>query len=311
MADSITTQTATLSSIPDATKISTDEDVTNGHVQRMKLAVSADGSSTHVGADASGLQVQGAAAENAAVAGNPLLAGGRYDSSPRTLGNGDVGALALNVAGGAIVDGSGVTQPISAASLPLPTGAATSANQLADGHSVSALGNVAHDAVDSGNPVKTGAKAIAHGANPTAVAAADRVDSIANRAGMPFVMAGHPNTITKHLNITDADGAQTDTAVVTVATGTKIVVTHYAVTCDAANTVAVQCRMGFGTTTTPAVDTDAFMSHPGIAAGSGVTMGNGGGILAIGADDEDLRLTCEDPVGGNIDIVVGYYTIES
>ena len=34
------------------------------------------------------------------------------------------------------VDGSGVTQPVSAAALPLPSGAATSANQLADGHNV-------------------------------------------------------------------------------------------------------------------------------------------------------------------------------
>lgn len=34
------------------------------------------------------------------------------------------------------VDGSGVTQPVSAASLPLPSGAATSAAQLADGHNV-------------------------------------------------------------------------------------------------------------------------------------------------------------------------------
>ncbi|MHA2086155.1 MAG: hypothetical protein ACXABD_20625, partial [Candidatus Thorarchaeota archaeon] len=45
-------------------------------------------------------EVQGDAAENAAVSGNPLLCGGRYDSSARTLGNGDVGALALYPDGG-------------------------------------------------------------------------------------------------------------------------------------------------------------------------------------------------------------------
>jgi hypothetical protein len=38
------------------------------------------------------------------------------------------------------VDGSAVTQPISAGSLPLPTGAATAANQLPDGHGVSQSG---------------------------------------------------------------------------------------------------------------------------------------------------------------------------
>ena len=42
-------------------------------------------------------------------------------------------------------------------------------------------GNVAHDGVDAGNPVKIGAKAA--GALPTAVAAADRVDSYVDREG--------------------------------------------------------------------------------------------------------------------------------
>ena len=39
------------------------------------------------------------AAEDAAVAGNPVLTGGRYDSSERTLDNGDAGALALSAQG--------------------------------------------------------------------------------------------------------------------------------------------------------------------------------------------------------------------
>jgi hypothetical protein len=46
----------------------------------------------------------GAVAENAAVSGNPVLVGGRYDSSPRTLGNGDAGALALNASGQVLVE---------------------------------------------------------------------------------------------------------------------------------------------------------------------------------------------------------------
>lgn len=84
------------------------------------------------------IEVVGDAAENAAAAGNPLLAGGRYDATPRTLGDGDVGALALDadgavqvsdggntltvdgtvaVSGTVTVDGSGVTQPVSHAAL--------------------------------------------------------------------------------------------------------------------------------------------------------------------------------------------------
>ncbi len=55
-----------------------------------------------------------------------------------------------------LVDGSGVTQPISAASLPLPTGAATSANQLPDGHAVTVDNGAAGAAVniqDGGNSI--------------------------------------------------------------------------------------------------------------------------------------------------------------
>ena len=39
------------------------------------------------------IEIVGDAAENAAVAGNPVLVGGRYDSSARTLGDGDVGKV--------------------------------------------------------------------------------------------------------------------------------------------------------------------------------------------------------------------------
>lgn len=177
---------------------------------------------------------------------------------------------------------------------------------------VTAVGNVAHDVGDAGNPVKIGYKAIVHGANPTAVTADDRTDAYANRHGIPFVMGGHPNIQTIQANYTDADGAQTNAAIITVSSGTKIIVTHLAAICDNANTQDVQCRIGFGTANTPANDAaKVLLSHPGIPPGSGVVVGNGSGIIGIGADDEDLRITCEDPVGGSIDVVVGYYTIES
>ncbi|MFQ5492234.1 MAG: hypothetical protein ACE5GE_16080, partial [Phycisphaerae bacterium] len=44
-------------------------------------------------------EVVGDAAENATAAGNPVLSGGRYDASSRTLGDGDVGALAISPQG--------------------------------------------------------------------------------------------------------------------------------------------------------------------------------------------------------------------
>lgn len=48
--------------------------------------------------------VAGAAAEDAAASGNPVLVGGRYDSSARTLETGDVGAIALNASGQVLVE---------------------------------------------------------------------------------------------------------------------------------------------------------------------------------------------------------------
>ena len=178
-------------------------------------------------------------------------------------------------------------------------------NAASDGASVS--GDVAHDAVDAGEPVKVGYKAIAHGTNPTAVAAADRTNGYANRAGIPFVIGGHPNIITFEAAYT---AAQTDTAIVTIAGGLKIVVTEIEALCDTANTVNVACRVGFGATTTPTT-TGVVLTHPGISAGSGVVRGNGGGILGVGADGEDLRITCTAPTTGSIRVLVSYYTIES
>jgi hypothetical protein len=53
------------------------------------------------------IEVVGDAAENAAVAGNPVLSGGRFDASPRTLDDGDVGAIALAADGAVHIDDGG------------------------------------------------------------------------------------------------------------------------------------------------------------------------------------------------------------
>jgi hypothetical protein len=169
-------------------------------------------------------------------------------------------------------------------------------------------GDVAHDAADSGNPIKMGARAIAHGANPTAVAAADRTDLLANRAGVPFVIGGHPNIQTIRLQFT---AAQTNTAVITASAGQKIVVTSFMFTLDNASTVFPTVLLGFGATTTPTT-AGVIGAHGGVPAGGGFGRGDGSGILGVGADDEDLRLTTTGVATGNgVNLVVTYYTIES
>jgi hypothetical protein len=45
--------------------------------------------------------------------------------------------------------------------------------------------------------------------------------------------------------------------------------------------------------------------------GSGFQRGDGSGILGVGGDGEELRITCEVPTGGTLGVSVSYYTIES
>jgi len=68
-------------------------------------AVVGDGDMTNLQVDSiGGLYVTGSEVENAAVQSEPLLIGGRYDSSARTLGDGDAGAVALNASGHVLMD---------------------------------------------------------------------------------------------------------------------------------------------------------------------------------------------------------------
>lgn len=165
------------------------------------------------------------------------------------------------------------------------------------------VGNIAHDSADSGNPVKVGAKALSYGTNPTGVSNNDRTDVYANVAGIPFVLGGHPNVITRRDNYTSA---QTDTAIVSVSGGTKIVMVACTVAADAANTAKPAVRVGFGTASTPTAG-GTYLSHPGVPAGGGIREA---GAVA-GADGEDIRITCAAPTGGSLDVVTKYFTIES
>lgn len=145
------------------------------------------------------VQAEGQAAEDAAATGNPVLTGGRYDTSDRTLDNGDVGAIAIDVAGrqkvvgAAAEDAAVVGNPVlvggryDATARTLDDGD-VGANALDAAGNVQVVGNVAHDAVDTGNPLKIGG--IARSAQQTAVAAADRVQAVFNLFG-ELVIAGY------------------------------------------------------------------------------------------------------------------------
>lgn len=173
---------------------------------------------------------------------------------------------------------------------------------------VTITGLVAHDAVDSGNPVKLGMKTIPYGASPTAVAEADRTDWYANRHGIPFILGGHPNIITEEIGAYAA--AQTDLAMVTIATGLKIVVTQIQIVSSKDVTVNVAFRIGFGAAVTPTT-TKVLLSHPGLAPGEFLSRGDGSGVIGVGADGADLRITSSAATTGSIRIIASYFLIET
>lgn len=248
------------------------------------------------------------------------LAGAENDYAPLEVDA--VGALWAHINAGTVVASAGTNLNTSALALESGGNLAAAATSLAilddwdngasDGASVS--GDVAHDSPDAGEPVKVGHKAIAHGANPTAVAANDRTNWYANLHGIPWVIGGHPNIVSREYMATSA---QTDDPIVSVSAGAKIVVTAIEAMVDNATSVDVGVRVGFGTANVPSEPADGatvdgvVLSHPGIAPGSGVVRGSGAGILAVGGDDQDLRITCEAATDGKLRVLVTYYTIES
>lgn len=156
-----------------------------------------------------------------------------------------------------------------------------------------------------------GGVAVAHGSNPDAADALDAGAPILNRHRVPFVIGGHPNVISyAHSAITTA---VTDSAMVTISAGSKIVVTRLSVTLDSASTVFPSVKIGFGTSTISALGNNGIIAaHGGVPAGGGFTIGDGSGILAVGADNEDLRITTVGNATGNgVQVSVSYYTIES
>lgn len=109
------------------------DDIGGVKYPRSKIVIGADGTND---GDVSATnpipaKVTGAAAENAAVSGNPVLIGGRYDATPRTLGDGDVGAPALDADGALQISDGGNTITVDGTVNAVVTNAGTFAVQAA------------------------------------------------------------------------------------------------------------------------------------------------------------------------------------
>lgn len=256
----------------DATAVVATDDIAGIHYQRVKLIQGADGTNDGDVATGNPLPVadQEKVADNAAfvdgttpvqpmggildeVAGVALtendIAAPRIDSKRALVLTVEDEAtrgqrLTVTAANAAKVDGSAVIQPVSAASLPLPAGAATAAAQLADGHNVTVdnaagasavniqdggnvitvdgtvnvdlnagtntnevVGDVAADAAAAGNPVGVGGQAetMADAAPGTRVSAdGDAVRMAADRDGAVYTHPHGPQTWSYHENSSSA-----------------------------------------------------------------------------------------------------------
>ena len=203
------------------------------------------------------------------------------------------------------------------------TNAGTFATQV-DGNALTALQLIddpvyADDAaftIATGKVMVAGAAIVAHGTAPDAADAGDAGALLANRNRVLFTIGGNPNIQSSEYYTTTA--ATDDNIMPAIGAGTIYVITQISVTVSAACTVSPSVRIGFGATTVPAqgasqADATAkvILSHPGIPAGSGVVKGSGAGIVGIGGDGEELRITCSAPTTGSLIVQVDWYSIAS
>lgn len=107
--------------------------------------------------------------------------------------------------------------------------------------------------------------------------------------------------------------AQTDALLITVGATQRLAVLSAKATCANSNTGDVSVRLGFAAATLPTLTVDSltgavgeFFSHGGIAPGGGAVDAEG----ALGAEGEDLRLTCSAATGGSVRITVKYRFLE-
>lgn len=159
-------------------------------------------------------------------------------------------------------------------------------------------------------------QAVAHGSSPAAVAVGDTASWHANRHGIPFVVGGHPDVVTRMGVQEDDDGIQTSTSILNVTSLFKAVITRMSVFASPTNTANVSFLIGFGLFSEPIIPPptgrDGFiLAHPDLAPGSGVITGDGSGIIGMGGNDHNLFYSSSDTTGGEIYIVFSYYMLPS
>ena len=134
---------------------------------------------------------------------------------------------------------------------------------------------------------KSGLKTVALGATPTPIAAGAPCEWHANRHGVPFVIAGHPNTEL----LDDEQSTAATFTLKTVNANERFVVTGIVLYLDPWVSTDV--------TVTVLTVGNTILKLPNLRAGGPpIVWGNGTGILHVGADAADLQWTLGTATAG-------------
>lgn len=126
--------------------------------------------------------------------------------------------------------------------------------------SVAAVGNVAHDAADSGNPVKTGARAVAAMSGLTLVAATDRADNMADLDGAQITRENGAIGDYVNGNASNTDGTSTQ-VLAAGASGVKHYITDVTITNTSASNIYVELKDGTTVKWTFPVPANSGVTH--------------------------------------------------
>jgi hypothetical protein len=170
-----------------------------------------------------------------------VIAGIRSDADPTTA-DGDQIAIRVNQYGELIISTSG-----------------------SSGGSVAVAGDVAHDAVDSGNPVKIGFRA--RDTLITAVVEDDRTDGVADVYGRQYTHSASHDTLSVTDNVTLGNGPETQHQGGTLADITNAVAgpTYYYIDMSGYNHLSLQFEISSGS---PTLTVEGTLEDNGTAADS-------------------------------------------
>ena len=166
-------------------------------------------------------------------------------SSSPAYTNGQTNALSLTTAGALRIDGSAATQPVSAASLPLPSGAATSANQATSAAQASTTsgqtGTLGMGATSTSAPSQTTGQT-----NPLSLTTSGALRTDLSGVTQPVSALALPLPTGAATSANQTNGSQVTTLAASAANGAATASTCSAIA-PASLTTAQTCKASAGT----------------------------------------------------------------